>query len=48
MARSVWIFAGLGLSSGLGGPDPYAALVAVVMLTTFIAPVWLRALYRGS
>ncbi len=42
------IFAGLGLSSGLGGPELYAALVAVVMLTTFVAPVWLRALYRDK
>jgi len=41
------IFAGLGLASGLGGADLYASLVAVVMLSTFIAPVWLRALYRG-
>jgi Kef-type K+ transport system membrane component KefB len=42
------IFAGLGLSSGLGGPELYSALVAVVMLTTFIAPIWLRVLYRGA
>jgi len=40
------IFAGLGLTAGLGGPRLYASLVAVVMLSTFIVPVWLRALYR--
>ncbi len=40
------IFAGLGLAAGLGGPPLYASLVAVVMLSTFIVPVWLRALYR--
>ncbi|MBI3454959.1 MAG: cation:proton antiporter [Candidatus Rokubacteria bacterium] len=42
------IFAGLGLSLGLGGPDLYASLVTVVMLSTFIVPVWLRALYRAK
>jgi len=41
------IFAGLGLASGLGGVELYASLVAVVMLTTFIVPVWLRGLYRS-
>lgn len=39
------IFAGAGLSAGLIAADLYAALVLVVMLTTFVAPPWLRALY---
>jgi len=26
--------------------DLYSALVVVVMLTTFVAPPWLKALYR--
>ncbi len=41
------IFAGVGLATGVAGPDLFAALVAVVMLSTFLAPIWLRALYRG-
>jgi len=40
------IFAGAGLAAGVVGQDLYAALVVVVMLTTFIAPPWLKALYR--
>jgi Kef-type K+ transport system membrane component KefB len=40
------IFAGTGLVAGVLGQDHYAALVAVVMLTTFVAPPWLKALYR--
>ncbi len=41
------IFAGTGLAAGVVGPDLYSALVVVVMLTTFAAPPWLKALYRG-
>ena len=40
------IFAGAGLASGVIGDDLYAALIVVVMLTTFVAPPWLKALYR--
>jgi Kef-type K+ transport system membrane component KefB len=40
------IFAGAGLAAGVVGPSLYSALVAVVMLTTFVAPPWLKALYR--
>jgi Kef-type K+ transport system membrane component KefB len=40
------IFAGAGLAAGVIGADLYAALVVVVMLTTFAAPPWLKALYR--
>ena len=40
------IFAGVGLSAGVVAEDLYSALVVVVMLTTFVAPPWLKALYR--
>lgn len=34
-------------SAGVVAQDLYSALVAVVMLTTFVAPPWLEALYGG-
>ncbi len=40
------IFAGTGLAAGVIAQDLYSALVVVVMLTTFVAPPWLQALYR--
>jgi Na+:H+ antiporter len=40
------IFAGAGLSAGVIAQDLYSALVVVVMLTTFAAPPWLKALHR--
>jgi Kef-type K+ transport system membrane component KefB len=40
------IFAGAGLSAGVIAQDLYSALVIVVMLTTFVAPPGLKALYR--
>jgi Kef-type K+ transport system membrane component KefB len=40
------IFAGAGLGAGVIAEDLYSALVVVVMLTTFVAPPWLKALYR--
>jgi Kef-type K+ transport system membrane component KefB len=42
------IFAGTGLAAGVLAADLYSALVVAVMLTTFVAPPWLKALYRGS
>lgn len=36
------VFAGIGLSTGVVGGDIYAAIVMVVILTTFIAPPLLR------
>jgi Kef-type K+ transport system membrane component KefB len=42
------IFAGVGLAAGVIAEDLYSALVAVVMLTTFAAPPWLKALHRES
>ncbi len=40
------IFAGAGLSAGVIAQDLYSALVVVVILTTFVAPPGLKALYR--
>jgi Kef-type K+ transport system membrane component KefB len=40
------IFAGAGLAAGVIAEDLYSALVVVVMLTTFVAPPWLKTLYR--
>jgi Kef-type K+ transport system membrane component KefB len=42
------IFAGVGLAAGVIAEDLYSALVVVVMLTTFVAPPWLKALYTGK
>ena len=42
------IFAGAGLAAGVIAQDLYSALVVVVMLTTFVAPPWLKALYAGE
>jgi len=40
------IFAGTGLAAGVIAEDLYSALVVAVMLTTFAAPPWLKAVYR--
>jgi Kef-type K+ transport system membrane component KefB len=40
------IFAGTGLAVGVIAEDLYSALVVAVMLTTFAAPPWLKAVYR--
>ena len=42
------IFAGMGLAGGVIGTDLYSALVAMVMVTTFVAPPWLKALYSRT
>lgn len=42
------IFAGIGLASGVIEAGLYAALVAMVMVTTFVMPPWLKALYRTA
>lgn len=42
------IFAGIGLAAGAVSEGLYAAVVIAVMLTTFVAPPWLKALYRES
>lgn len=42
------IFAGIGLANGVIEANLYAALVAMVMATTFMVPPWLRALYRRA
>jgi hypothetical protein len=36
------------LAAAVVAPDLYAALVVMVMLTTFVAPAWLRAVYRPA
>lgn len=41
------IFAAAGLGAGVIGEGLYSALVVAVMLTTFVAPPWLKALYRA-
>jgi Na+:H+ antiporter len=41
------IFAGAGLAAGVVTAELYSVLVVVVMLTTFVAPPWLKALYRS-
>jgi len=40
------VFAGVGLSRGVIDQTPYAALVTMVMVSTFIVPPWLKSLYR--
>ena len=40
------IFAGVGLTNHVIDETLYAALVIMVMASTFIAPLWLKALYR--
>jgi len=42
------IFAGIGLASGVVTEDLYSALVVMVMLTTFVTPPWLKALYGSK
>jgi Kef-type K+ transport system membrane component KefB len=42
------IFAGAGLAAAVVAPDLYSALVVMVMITTFVAPPWLKALYRPA
>jgi Kef-type K+ transport system membrane component KefB len=39
------IFAGIGMTSGVITGDLYAALVMMVIVTTFIVPPWLKHLY---
>jgi Kef-type K+ transport system membrane component KefB len=44
--RGGLIFAGAGLAAGVIAEDLYSGLIVVVMLTTFVAPPWLKTLYR--
>jgi Kef-type K+ transport system membrane component KefB len=39
------IFAGIGTASGVIGEDLYAAIVMMVVVTTFIVPPWLKQIY---
>ncbi|MBI2553072.1 MAG: cation:proton antiporter, partial [Candidatus Rokubacteria bacterium] len=40
------IFAGIGLSNRAVEHELYSALVTMIMVSTFIVPPWLKALYR--
>ena len=42
------IFAGAGLAASVVAPDLYSALVVMVMITTFVAPAWLKLVYRPA
>lgn len=42
------IFAGIGKATGVIEEGLYAAIVAMVLLTTFVAPPWLKALYHEA
>lgn len=42
------IFAGIGLAHRVIDTNLYAALVTMMMVTTFMAPPWLKALYREA
>lgn len=42
------IFAGAGLAAGVIDEGLYSALVVAVMLTTFVAPPWLKGLYGAK
>ncbi len=39
------IFAGIGLAGGIIDANQYAAIVAMIMVSTFIVPPWLKAVY---
>ena len=39
------VFAGTGLASGIIGKDLYAVLITMIMVTTFVVPPWLKAIY---
>ena len=41
------VIAGLGLASGVIGQDVYAALVAMIILTTIVSPILLKSAYGG-
>ena len=41
-------FAGVGKATGTIEEGVYAAIVAMVMVTTLVAPPWLKALYREA
>jgi len=42
------IFAGAGLAAGVIDGGLYSALVVAVVLTTFVAPPWLKVLYGAK
>jgi Kef-type K+ transport system membrane component KefB len=42
------IFAGIGLSAQVVDQTFHTALLGMVLVTTFVVPPWLRALYRRA
>lgn len=42
------VFAGVGAASGALDPSTDAAIIVMVIVTTFIAPPWLRAVFEGK
>lgn len=42
------VFAGVGSASGALSPSTDAAIIMMVILTTFIAPPWLRVVFKDS
>lgn len=42
------VFAGVGSASGALSPSTDAAIIMMVILTTFIAPPWLRVVFKGA
>jgi Kef-type K+ transport system membrane component KefB len=41
------IFAGIGLAGEIIDAGQYAAIVAMIMVSTFIVPPWLKAVYSN-
>ena len=39
------IFAGIGITNGILSPALYAAIVLMVLVTTFVVPPWLKYVY---
>src|SRR5262249_8301188 len=42
------IFAGAGLAASVVAPDLYSSLVVMLMITAFVAPAWLKLVYRQA
>ncbi|MBE9240247.1 cation:proton antiporter [Synechocystis salina] len=42
------VFAGVGAASGALDPATDAAIIVMVIVTTFVAPPWLRAVFEGA
>jgi Kef-type K+ transport system membrane component KefB len=40
------VFAGLGQSAGVFGPQVYAGVIIVIAYTTLLAPFWIKSFYK--